>query len=86
MAKLRNYSEIKKSLSDGKCFGKTDMTPWRDRVVPKEMKADTRQQAPQDPINAHGPGYSNKTSGWVRGAGGDATKRPFFVPTKKGSR
>ena len=27
----------------------------------------------QDPVSEHGPGYSNDTSGWVRGARGEPT-------------
>jgi hypothetical protein len=32
----------------------------------------------QDPVDKHAPGYDNDASGWVRGAGGDATTKPGF--------
>ena len=37
-----------------------------------------RNNRPQDPEDFHGPGYSNDASGWVRGAGEDATTKPGF--------
>jgi hypothetical protein len=37
-----------------------------------------RNNRNQDPEDFHGPGYSNDASGWVRGAGEDATTKPGF--------
>jgi hypothetical protein len=40
-------------------------------------------QKPQDPINQHGPGYSNNTPrSWLHG-NGDATTRPGFDHSPK---
>ena len=36
--------------------------------APEKMKdADLAYQKPQDPMDKHGSGYDNDTSGWVRG-------------------
>ena len=39
-------------------------------------------QAPQDPMDKHGPGYDNDASGWVRGMG-PQSPYPDFDKTKK---
>lgn len=44
-------------------------------LVPKDLG----DQAPQDPVDQHGPQYDNDVplSGWLRGP--DATKKPGFA-------
>jgi hypothetical protein len=85
MAKPRTFDAIKHRLADGKCFGKIDMTPPRDRVVPKEMKARSSAK-PQFREDQALPGSSGDVPGnsWLRGAGEKATNRPFFDHSKKG--
>lgn len=44
---------------------------------PGSMKAPD-QSEPQCPEDKQGPKYDNQTSGWVRGAGENATNKPGF--------
>ena len=48
-------------------------------------KADAKCQVNQDPVDKHDPNYDNDTSGWVHGAGEDATKKPSFDKHKSGT-
>jgi len=83
MARPRIFDAIKHRLADGKCFGKTDMTRPRDRVIPKEMRARSTSQ-PQFAEDKHGPGYDNDVPGnsWLRG-GKAATSAPYFDRSPK---
>jgi hypothetical protein len=45
------------------------------RSPPMESHEVQKNQAPED---RHGPGYDNDTSGWVHGAGEDATRKTGF--------
>jgi len=42
------------------------------------------QSRPQSPEDKQGPGYANDASGWVRGAGENATQKPGFDKHRAG--
>ena len=51
------------------------------------LRRHTEVQANQAPEDQHADNYDAGTAGWIRGAGGDATRVPFFDksnPWRKG--
>ncbi len=90
MAKPRTFTGIKQSVAHEHSLrssnrwhttldGKTDLTPPRDRVVPREMKAVSTAR-PQFRNDQHGPGYCPETpNNWLRGNG----KYPCFDESPK---
>ena len=52
------------------------------QVVPQ---LDRRYQAPQGREDRHEANYDNDATGWVRGEGGDATKKPGFDKHRSGT-
>ena len=44
----------------------------------EDLRRHTEVQANQAPEDQHATNYASDTAGWIKGAGGDATKAPFF--------
>ena len=84
MAKTPSTSDaIKRQLSDGKTFGKVDMTPPRHREVSKPYNSGSEQR-PQFRADAHAANYDNDVASgsWLDG-GKQATTMPNFDHSPK---
>ena len=86
MAKPKTYDEIKRGLSEGKCFGKLDMVQNRTSIPVTDKYMDhprVSEALPQFQNDQQAKGYMNMTpAGWLRGTDG-ATRASHVKITKR---
>ena len=78
------FDAIKRQLSDGKTFGKTNMVQDRESIPAPSLDAARSEQAPQFKEDAQARGYDNDVpkGSWLDG-GKQATSMPNFDHSPK---